>query len=185
MHYCVWRQSCSDSHLLCWGHNIPLSTSSTTTGPPVESLTFVLLVCHCPPYCPPYCCCAALTQHNFHCPTGLFSNHDVLHCVCTCCDVHFRIVLCVCVLCRALFCSYRSVLYCPLFSPCLHVHCLYNHVSLHIQFLATITHTHLHLKYVQDSLSPCLTVADTVILDRDRPVHHSLNTRSSLQCQQL
>ena len=85
MHYCVWRQSCSDSHLLCWGHNIPLSTSSTTTGPSVESLTFVLFVWHCPPWC----CWSALSQHNFHCPMGLCSTHDVLRWVCVCCVVHF------------------------------------------------------------------------------------------------
>ncbi len=39
------------SHLLCSGHNIRLSTSSTTVGPPVELLTFTLLVWHCRPSC--------------------------------------------------------------------------------------------------------------------------------------
>ena len=142
----------------------------------MESLTFVLLVCHCPPYCPPYCCCAALTQHNFHCPTGLFSNHDVLHCVCTCCDVHFRIVLCVCVLCRALFCSYRSVLHCPLLSRCLHIHCLYHHVSLQIQFLASKVRyhdTHTATLDMSNPLSPCLTVPGHCVVSLAYAARHA------------
>jgi hypothetical protein len=56
--------------------------------------------------------------------------------------------------------SGHADLCCSVLSRCLHVHHLYNHVSVHIQFLAsqsaTITYTQLHLTYVQVSLSKTL-----------------------------